>query len=163
MSARPSVTSPLAGPTKFDRKSLILSMRIYERAVTCIAKPTDLFLLRNSHLCLSPGGTSRVSVDKTRRCDVTKSVTGRVRFNCLPPKITPTCAMSHPRLEPVVLISSLPPGSPSRKRRLREDIPDGSIRSPHKRLSESQQVAQRGKGMYVYESQFPGHGLLARV
>ena len=54
-------------------------MRTYERAVTCIAKPTDLFLLRNSHLCLSLGGTSRVLVDKTRRCDVTKSVTGRVQ------------------------------------------------------------------------------------
>jgi hypothetical protein len=82
MSAIPSVTSPLAGPTKFDRKSLILSMRTYERAVTCISKPTDLFLLRNSHLCLSLGGTSRVSVDKTRRCDVTKGVTGRVQVLC---------------------------------------------------------------------------------
>jgi hypothetical protein len=106
--------------------------------------------------------------DKTRKCDVTGSVTGRVQVLChrlvqlvqvVPrPKTTPTCAMSHPRLEPVVLINSLPPGSPIRKRRDREELSDAPISSPQNRQSRSQRVDQRGKGMYVCESRSQSHG-----
>lgn len=120
-------------------------------------KHTDLFRLRNPHLCLPLGGTLRVSVDKTRKRDVTESVTGRVQgalssvqLNDIPVLKTThncNCAMSHPRLEPVVLISSLPPVSPSRKRRHREELSD-VIGSPHKRQSGS----QRDKRMYVCDS-----------
>jgi hypothetical protein len=78
MSAIPSVTSPLAGPTKCDKKSLILSIRAYKRREMWIGRLTDLFQFHSSRVRLSLGGTSRVSVYKTRQCDVTASVTGRV-------------------------------------------------------------------------------------
>ena len=103
--------------------------------------------------------------DKTRKCDVTKSVTGRVQSSVSStrrsrprPKTTATCAMSHPRLEPVVLINSLPPDSPLRKRRDREELIDAPISSPPKRQSRSQLVDQRGKGMYVCESRSQSRG-----
>jgi hypothetical protein len=78
MSAIPSVTSPLAGPTKCDKRSFILSIRAYKGKEMWIGRPTDLFLFHNSRICLPLGGPSQVSVDKTRQCDVTASVTGRV-------------------------------------------------------------------------------------
>jgi hypothetical protein len=43
-----------------------------------IGRSTDLSLFHSSRICLPLGGTSRVSVYKTRQCDVTMSVTGRV-------------------------------------------------------------------------------------
>lgn len=154
MSAIPSVTSPLAGPTKCDKKSLMLSIRAYKRKEMWIGRLTDFFLFHSSQICLPLGGTSRVLIDKTRQCDVTASVTGRVsspaaslvrQTNSI---FAPNGAMSHlPRPKPVVFIGSLPPSSPSRKRKL-EDLSDSSISAPQIGKPES----QRRRGTYVCDS-----------
>jgi hypothetical protein len=159
MSAIPSVTSPLAGPTKCDKKSLILSIRAYKRIEMWIGRLTDLFQFHNSRVRLSLGGTSRVSVYKTRQCDVTASVTGRVcsqsdrRHFCVKrnngyPSSHPNSAMSShlPRPKPVVFIDSLPPGSSPRKRKLKEEPSDASTNAP---LVIGQPESPKKREMYV--------------
>lgn len=98
------------------------------------------------------GAVDKTRCGRDRECDWTRSVALFVTSS--PRRVLdkrfPPCAMSHPpRLEPIVLISSLPPGSPSRKRKLREEEPSGAlISSPPNGQSGTQRVAQR---MYVCE------------
>jgi len=67
--------------------------------------------------------------------------------------------MSLPRLEPVVLITSHPPGSPSQKRKHREEPSDAlsPSTSPNEGQLRRRRAAQRGKAMYVCRSRLQGH------
>jgi len=158
MSAIPSVTSPLAGPTKCDNKSFILSIKTYKREYMWIGRSTDLFQFHNSRICLPLGWTSRVSVDETRKCDVTASVTRRVCVrSCVSCVVfPPNRAMSHlPRPKPVVFIASLPPGLSSRKRKLNGETSDAPTSAPHIGQPESKK-----RVTYVCDSQLLGQAVL---
>jgi len=68
--------------------------------------------------------------------------------------VTTHRVMSLPRLEPVVLITSAPPGSPSLKRKSKEDPSDAlSLFTPPKNGHFGhRRVAQRGRARYVCRS-----------